>query len=178
MAELTTLARPYARAAFEHALTGNALDEWAAALAVAAAAAAEPKAARLIASPGLSAAEKADALIDICGDALSAEGRNFVRILAENKRLSLLPQVHELFLTLKAQQEQSVDLEVTSAYELSAEETARLADAMGRKLNRTVNITTSVDKALIGGVVIRTADLVIDDSVRGRLAKLSEAMNS
>ena len=178
MAELTTLARPYARAAFEHALAGNALEEWAAALATAAAAAVEPKAARLIASPGMSAADKAEALIGVCADALSAEGRNFVRILAENKRLALLPQVYELFLALKAQQEQSVDLEVTSAFEIGEDEAARLAEVMGQKLNRAVNITTSVDKSLIGGVVIRTADVVIDGSVRGRLAKLSEAMNS
>ena len=79
---------------------------------------------------------------------------------------------------VKSAQEQSVDLEVASAFEIAPEQASRLADAIGRKLQRTVRVSTTVDKTLIGGVVIRTADLVIDGSVRGRLAKLSEAMNS
>jgi len=178
MAELTTLARPYARAAFETALAAGALTNWADALATAAAVSAEPHVAQLIASPGPTAKQKADALIEVCGDALPEPARNFVRVLAENRRLPLLPQVHEVFLALKANQEQAVDLEVNSAYDIAPEQAAQLADAIGRKLKRTVRVSTSVDKSLIGGVVIRTADLVIDGSVRGRLAKLSEAMNS
>ncbi len=178
MAELITLARPYARAAFEKAMATGTLDVWADALANAAAVAAEPRMQQLIASPSLTSARKAEALIDVCGEALPEGVRNFVRVLAENKRLPLLAQVHELFLAFKANQEQSVDLEVTSAFDIAPEQAARLADAIGRKLQRTVWVSTTVDKALIGGVVIRTADLVIDGSVRGRLAKLSEAMNS
>ncbi|MCG3170714.1 MAG: ATP synthase subunit delta [Pseudomonadales bacterium] len=178
MAELTTLARPYAKAAFEQALASATLPAWATALATAAQLAAEPRVAALIGSPSLTAAQKADALIELCGDTLPGQARNFVRVLAENKRLPLLPQVHELFLAFKAAQERSVDLEVTSAFDIAPEQAERLADAIGRKLRRTVRVSTTVDKALIGGVVIRTADLVIDGSVRGRLAKLSEAMNS
>jgi F-type H+-transporting ATPase subunit delta len=178
MAELTTLARPYARAAFEQALAAGALAAWADALATAAAVAAQPRVAQLIAAPGPTPAQKADALIAVCGDALPEAARNFIRVLAENRRLPLLPQVHELFLAFKANQEQAVDLEVSSAFDMPAEQAARLADAIGRKLQRTVRVSTTVDKTLIGGVVIRTADLVIDGSVRGRLAKLSESMNS
>jgi F-type H+-transporting ATPase subunit delta len=178
MAELTTLARPYARAAFEQALAGDALGAWAAALATAAAVAAEPRVAQLIAAPGPTSAQKADALIGVCGDALPEQARNFIRVLAENRRLPLLPQVHELFLVMKANQEQAVDLEVNSAFDIAPQQASQLADAIGRKLKRKVRVSTTVDKSLIGGVVIRTADLVIDGSVRGRLAKLSEAMNS
>jgi len=178
MAELITLARPYARAAFEKAMATGTLDAWADALANAAAVAAAPRMRQLIASPSFTSARKAEALIDVCGEALPEAVRNFVRVLAENKRLPLLAQVHELFLAFKAAQEQSVDLEVTSAFDIAPEQAARLAEAIGRKLQRTVRVSTTVDKALIGGVVIRTADLVIDGSVRGRLAKLSEAMNS
>ncbi len=178
MAELTTLARPYAKAAFEQALATGTLPAWATALASAAHVANDPRVASLVASPSLTAAQKADTLIELCGDTLPAQARNFVRELAENKRLPLLPQVHELILAFKAAQERSVDLEVTSAFDIAPEQAERLADAIGRKLQRTVRVSTTVDKALIGGVVIRTADLVIDGSVRGRLAKLSEAMNS
>jgi F-type H+-transporting ATPase subunit delta len=178
MAELTTLARPYAKAAFEHALKAGALAAWAEALATAAAVAEEPSVKQLISAPALTSARKAEVMIELCGESLPEMGRNFIRVLAENKRLSLLPQVNEQFLALKSQQEQSVDLEVTSAFDITDEQASRLADVIGQKLNRTVRMSTTVDKALIGGVIIRTADLVIDGSVRGRLAKLSEAMNS
>jgi len=178
MAELITLARPYAKAAFEQALAANTLTAWAEALATAAVVASEPRVAQLIAAPGTTSAGKAETLIGLCGEILPEAVRNFLRVLAENKRLALLPQVHELFLAFKSAQEQSVDLEVASAFEIAPEQASRLADAIGRKLQRTVRVSTTVDKTLIGGVVIRTADLVIDGSVRGRLAKLSEAMNS
>ena len=178
MAEFTTLARPYAKAAFAHALAAGALGAWARALATAAAVTADERAAQLLGSPGYTAARKADALIEVCADDLPSDARNFIRVLAENRRLALLPQIHALFLALKTQQEKAVELQVTSAYEIAPEQAARLAHAMGEKLKREVRLSTSVDATLIGGVVIRTDDLVIDGSVRGRLAKLSEAMNS
>lgn len=178
MAELTTLARPYARAAFEHALAGQALGSWSEALATAAAVAGDERAAQLLGSPSFTAAQKADALIGVCGDALPGPVQNFVRVLADNRRLPLLPQIHALFLALKAQQERAVDLQLTSAFEIDPAQGARIAEALARKLQREVRLSTEVDPELIGGVIIRTDDLVIDGSVRGRLAKLSEAMNS
>ena len=138
----------------------------------------DARAAELLGSPSFTAAQKADALIEVCGDDLPADARNFVRVLADNRRLPLLPQIHALFLALKAQQEKAVDLQVTSAYEIAPEQAERLARVMGEKLQRQVRVSTAVDASLIGGVVLRTEDLVIDGSVRGRLAKLSEAMNS
>lgn len=178
MAELTTLARPYARAVFEHALDSNALDAWATALGTAAAVVKQPRVAQLLSAPRLSASEKASAVIDLCGNTLDDSGRNFLRVLGDNKRLPLLPQVHELFMALKANQERIVELNVTSAYTIDAAQAAKLADIMGKRLKRTVHVSTTVDQSLIGGVVVRTDDLVIDGSIRGSLAKLSEAMNS
>jgi F-type H+-transporting ATPase subunit delta len=178
MAELTTLARPYARAAFEHALAGSALGAWADALSTAAAVVSDDRAAQLIGSPSYTVSQKADALIGVCGDSLPEPVQNFVRVLAENRRLPLLPQVHALFMALKAQQERAVDLRLTSAFDIDEAQGARIAEALGRKLQREVRLSTEVDASLIGGVIIRTDDLVIDGSVRGRLAKLSEAMNS
>jgi F-type H+-transporting ATPase subunit delta len=178
MAELTTLARPYAKAAFAHAREAGALDVWARALGIAAAVTSNQRAMQLLGSPAYTATRKADALIDVCGDELPDDAHNFIRVLAENRRLPLLPQIHALFLALKVQQEKAVDLQVTSAYEIAPEQAERLARVMGEKLQRQVNVSTSVDATLIGGVVIRTENLVIDGSVRGRLAKLTEAMNS
>jgi F-type H+-transporting ATPase subunit delta len=178
MAELATLARPYARAAFEHAAAESVLDGWSASLATAAAVIASERMSALLAEPKKTAAQKADAVIETCGDALSAPAANFIRVMADNKRLLLVPQVYEQFEALKAAQEQSVNVTVTSAFELSDDESARLSEALGRKLNRKINMSSEVDSTLIGGVIVRTEDLVIDGSVRGRLAKLSEAMNS
>ena len=94
MAELITLARPYAKAAFEQALAANTLTAWAEALATAAVVASEPRVAQLIAAPGTTSARKAETLIGLCGEILPEAVRNFLRVLAENKRLALLPQVH------------------------------------------------------------------------------------
>ncbi len=178
MAELSTLARPYARAAFEYAREHDALDAWSEQLATAAAVVAEPGMAALLDNPSLTDTQQAQALWDVCGDALGAAARNFVAILAANKRLALLPEIHSQFAEFKANQEKSVDVEVVSAFELDDATRDRLAEVLGRKLEREVKVSTSTDSDLLGGVLIRAGDLVIDGSVRGRLNKLAEAMNS
>jgi F-type H+-transporting ATPase subunit delta len=99
-------------------------------------------------------------------------------VLAQNKRLDLLPQITVLFAGYKANFEKSVDVEVVSAFELADEMTQKLAAALGRRLEREVNVHTTTDASLLGGVLIRAGDLVIDGSVRGRLNKLATAMNS
>ena len=178
MAELTTLARPYARAAFDTAPADGQLTEWANALAVAAAVACEQKVKQLLVAPGLTAAQKSAAFADVCGAELSHKFKNFVSVLAENKRLALLPFIQTLFLDLKAQLEKAVNVDVTTAFELSAESKAQLVIALTKKLDRVVTLESSIDKSLIGGAIIRAGDTVIDGSVKGRLAKLAEAMNS
>ena len=102
---------------------------------------------------------------------------NFLSVLAENKRLALLPEIADLFTTFKANFERSVEVEVISAFELEDETTRRLSEALGRKLERSVNVRSTTDSSLLGGVLIRAGDLVIDGSVRGRLNKLAAAMN-
>ncbi len=104
--------------------------------------------------------------------------KNFVSILASNKRLSLLPEIYAQFELLKSNLEKSVDVEVVSAFDLDDAMAAKLAAVLGKKLEREVKVSTSTDNDLIGGVLIRAGDLVIDGSVRGRLNKLAEAMNS
>jgi F-type H+-transporting ATPase subunit delta len=178
MAELSTLARPYARAAFEYARDNNALAEWQSQLATAAAVTLEPAMDGVLNNPALTADQQADTLIEVCGEAVGAAAQNFLRILASNKRLALLPQIHVQFAQFKANQEKAVDVEVISAFDLDSAVSERLAQVLGKKLERDVNVSTTTDSELLGGVLIRAGDMVIDGSVRGRLNKLAEAMNS
>jgi F-type H+-transporting ATPase subunit delta len=178
MAELSTLARPYARAAFEYARDNNAVAAWAEQLATVAAVTLDSALEAILNNPSMTAEQQAQTVNDVCGDALSAEVRSYVAILAANKRLPLLPEIYSLFAQFKANQEKSVDVEVISAFELSDATKDKLAEALGKKLEREVKVSTSTDDGLLGGVLIRAGDLVIDGSVRGRLNKLAEAMNS
>jgi len=178
MAELSTLARPYARAAFEVALQDNALDSWSSMLGMSAAVAAQDAVRAMLTDPSLSTERVAGAFIEILGESLEAKGQNFIRLLAENKRLVLLPEISGLFDTLKANQKKSVDVEITTAFEVSSEISDKLAKALQDRLQREIRLATSVDATLIGGAVIRAGDTVIDSSVRGKLKKLAEAMNS
>lgn len=178
MAELTTLARPYAKAAFEVALAGNALDAWSKMLTTSAAVAGDDVVSSLLKSPALTSEQVTDSFLQVCGDELDDKGKNFVRLLAENKRLVLLPQISQLFEVLKANQEKSVDVDITSAFEISSDISSKLAQSLKTRLQREINMVTRVDQSLIGGVVIRAGDTVIDSSVRGKLSKLAESMKS
>lgn len=178
MAELNTVARPYTKAAFEYALGKGSLDQWAKMLSLCAAVAQDEAMARVLANPALTSEQKASALIGVCDDGLDEAGRNFVSLLAENRRLPLLPEILAQFAQLKANQEKSVDIDVTTAFELDEQQQQKLTQAIGTKLGRDVKMTSQVDKTILGGIIIRSDDLVIDGSVRARLAKLAEAMSS
>ena len=178
MAELITLARPYAKAAFEVAMVDSGLENWSKMLAVVASIADNEVVAAMLSSPSLAAEQLAQSLIDVCGDELDGKGQNFIRLLAENKRLSLLPEISTLFEILKANQERAVDVEITTAFEISSEVSNQLAEALKTRLQREINLSTQVNQSLIGGAVIRAGDTVIDSSVRGKLTKLAESMNS
>ena len=178
MAELSTIARPYAKAAFEYARDSKQLAQWAEQLATAAAVVADKDLQVALNDPSLTATQQADILCDVCGDALGAQGRNFIAVLAANKRLALLPEIYLLFAQYKANQEKTVDVEVISAFDLADTARDKLADVLGKKLERQVNVRTSTDSHLLGGVLIRAGDLVIDGTIRGRLNKLAAAMNS
>ena len=178
MAELSTIARPYAKAAFEYARDNRQLPLWDEQLATAAAVAADKGLQAALGDPALTAEQQAAILCGVCGDALGAQASNFIAVLAANKRLSLLPEIHSLFAQYKANQEKSVDVEVVSAFDLADTARDKLAAVLGRKLERQVKVRTTTDRNLLGGVLIRAGDLVIDGSVRGRLNKLAAAINS
>ena len=178
MAELSTLARPYAKAAFGFAREHSVLAQWSEQLATAAAVAADQGMDSILDNPSLTNEQQAQTLVDVCGDAMGGEVQNFVSILSSNKRLTLLPEIYSQYELYKANLEKSVDVEVVSAFDLDDATAAKLANVLGKKLEREVKVSTSTDKDLLGGVLIRAGDLVIDGSVRGRLNKLAEALSS
>ncbi|GAA3963036.1 F0F1 ATP synthase subunit delta [Allohahella marinimesophila] len=179
MAQSMTLARPYARAAFEKAKQDGSIDQWSTALLSLASYVEQDQVRDFIVHPGLSQDAQAETLLQLSGDDVRGdEITNFLSMLAQNDRLVVLPEISALFEQHKAEQEQSLDVSVTSAFELSDQEKETLASALKTKLNKNIQLTTTVDKALIGGVVIHAGDMTIDGSVRGRLQKLSETMGS
>lgn len=178
MAELTTLARPYAKAAFEFARAEKDLQGWSDALSQAAAVSQHKSVVALLDAPNLTAVDKGKKFCEVCGDTLNGKQGNFIAVLSDNNRIDLLPQVSELFEQFKANQEKTVDVDIQTAFEISGDLEQKLASTLKEKLDRDVALTTTVDKSLIGGALIRAGDTVIDGSAKGRLAKLSEAMNA
>ena len=177
MAELLTVARPYAKAAFEYARDHEALDSWSKALGFLSAAVANSDVRRLLGSPKLENDKKVALLADMLPEQ-STDVSRFLDTLADQGRLMALPFIAEQFEHLRADHEQRVEVLVTSAYELDSQQQTKLANALKKRLNREISITTQVDKALIGGVILRAGDTVIDGSVRGRLNRLSEALTA
>lgn len=178
MADLTTLARPYAKAAFEVAMADRALQKWSSMLSVAANVSSIDTVRAVLSSPTVTTQQLAATLINLCGEELDQKGRNFISLLAENKRLALLAEIQAIYEGLRANQEKSVDVEVTTAFAISDAVADKLAAALKKRLQREIKLSSKVDSDLIGGAVIRAGDTVIDNSVRGKLNKLAEAMNS
>lgn len=178
MATITTLARPYAKAAFEFAGSAAALDAWSGMLALTAAIATDPAFVERMRDPALTRERKADDLLMVCEGRVDEEFGNFIRTLADNDRLLLIPDIAELFEQYKAEHDRSITVEVESAFELSDDQQRTLATALTKRLDRTVTPHVTINPSLIGGVLIRAGDLVIDGSVRGKLAKLAEALKS
>ncbi|NWN90360.1 F0F1 ATP synthase subunit delta [Marinobacter adhaerens] len=178
MAELTTLARPYAKAAFDAAKEQNAIAAWGQALAFMSSLAADGAVKNILANPGLSEERKAELFFDIAEEQTPEALRNFLLILAESKRLALLPEISALFDLYRADLERTLNMKVSTAFEMTEKEQQQLAEALSRKLERKVALETAVDRSLIGGVVVNTGDLVIDASVRGKLAKMANALGS
>jgi F-type H+-transporting ATPase subunit delta len=129
-----------------------------------------------IASPHVASERLAQAFIDICGDSLDAGGQNFLRVVADNRRLDFLPEIAVLYEHLRAEAEGSIDAEVITAYALSDAQQEALAAALSKRLQRQVNLTCKVDETVLGGAIIRAGDLVIDGTAVGKLNRLATAL--
>lgn len=176
MAEKTTIARPYAKAAFEFAFQTKKLREWSNALAFVALVAEDPRMAALIRSPRITRERTAELFIELGGERLNAEVRNFIQTLAENRRLDLLPEITVLFEQYRAEAERAVEVRLISAAPVSDEQKRKFAASLKERLKRNVELKVETDPSLLGGAVIRAGDMVIDGSVRGRLSQLAAVL--
>jgi len=176
MAEPSTVARPYAEAAFKLADASGSLAKWSQMLAGLAQMGQDERVRAAVADPNLADAKVAGLFISVLS--LSGDAENFVRVLAENGRLELLPQIREQFEALKNQREGVVEAEVHSAFELSEAQVSELQQRLEKKTGRKVRTKIVVDKGLIGGVKIVIGDKVIDGSARAQLAALETALKA
>ena len=176
MAEVSTVARPYALAAFKQAKDEKKLGEWSEMIEALALIVSDPLMKGLIANPSVKRDQLADLIIDVAGKALSDTGKNFVRVLAERNRLKYLPEARRIFEQERADFEGRSKVEVTSAFELDDDQKKKIISAMSKRLGTEVDLSVTVDDALIGGVVIRAGDLVIDASLRGRMSRLANTL--
>lgn len=177
MSDALTLARPYARAAFELARADAGLAAWAGKLAFAAQVASDPRVAALFGDPRVAQADLA-AVVSPEGEPADSAFARFIGLLAENHRLPVLPEIGALYEGYKQEAERVLKVNVRSASPIGADEAAKLKDALRRRFGRDIEIEQSIDASVLGGAVIDAGDVVIDGSVRGRLARLEQALAS
>jgi F-type H+-transporting ATPase subunit delta len=173
MADRSTIARPYAKAAFRQATASSQLDRWSSLLDRAAATVSDARVASLIGNPRVTPEQVADLVTSVAGENLNEQESNFLRVLADNRRLRILPDIARLFQAMKDDAEGTVDVTVTSAAVMQDSEREQIAAALAKRFGRKVRVHTSVDPALIGGAVVRAGDLVIDGSIKSRLERMA-----
>jgi F-type H+-transporting ATPase subunit delta len=176
MAEAATIARPYARAAFDAAGRHGGLAKWGTLLAKAAAVVSDERVAALLGNPHVRAQELVGLVLELAGGEGDEPARNYVQLLADNRRLALLPEISAQFDQLRADFESTADVTVTSALPLTPEQAGKLSAALSKRLGRTVKLHAEVDPSLIGGAIVRAGDFVMDGSLRGRIERLAGAM--
>ncbi|OOF65729.1 F0F1 ATP synthase subunit delta [Rodentibacter sp. Ppn85] len=175
MSELTTIARPYAKAAFDFAIEKSAVEKWAEMLSFVSAVI-ENETVKTLLNSVSSAQKLADTVISICGEQLDQYGQNFIRLMAENKRLSAIPAVFNEFKHYVEDHQAIAEVNVVSAQPLNVAQIEKITAAMEKRLARKVKLNCNVDSSLIAGVVIRTEDFVIDGSSRGQLTRLANEL--
>lgn len=177
MSDLITAARPYARAVFELAKSTSKQAAWSDVLELLSAVVSNNDMMLAQDSPRLNAEQKAQLLIDVCGNKLDATQQNLVRMLVENGRIRLLPDICALYEVMRAEAESKIEATVTSAHVLNDAQQQAIIAALKKKLGCEVTLVTNTDPSLIGGVVIRAGDLVIDGSAQAKLVSLGQALS-
>lgn len=172
----TTLARPYAKAAFEYALMHKALQAWSTFLQTAAAIISDDNIARVLHDPRTKSAELAEFILEVCRVESGSGMQNFIKLLTVNRRLSVLPDIERFYEIYRSEVERQIDVKVTSAFPLTSAEQKQIAETLESQQDQRVVLHCDIDKTLLGGAVIRMGDVVIDGSVRGKLARLATAM--
>jgi F-type H+-transporting ATPase subunit delta len=173
MAELTTIARPYAEAAFRLAREENALPKWSEALRLLTEIAADPRIGRALENPKLTAADKESLLLSVCGERLDKASRNFVRVLVESDRMAVVPQIRMLFEALKNEADGVARARIDTAFPLTDAQLDELTAALAKRFGRKIEATVNVDPALGGGARISVGDTVIDGTIQAQLAAMA-----
>jgi F-type H+-transporting ATPase subunit delta len=176
MAEAISVARPYAVAAFDEASKLGDLKGWSAMLLSAAEAVVNTEVHALITSPRVTPGQLEDLMLALCGGKVSATERNFIKLLVESQRLILLPEIAAMFESMRAEAEKSVDVVVTSAFDLNEAQKQKITAAMKKRMGRDIRLSCETNRELLGGIIIRAGDKVIDGSARTRLSELANAL--
>ncbi|MGI2261346.1 F0F1 ATP synthase subunit delta [Shewanella sp. GXUN23E] len=177
MAELTTIARPYAKAAFDFAVEHQAVEKWSEMLSFAALVS-ENESMQPLLTGGMASNQLVNLFISVCGEQVDKHGQNLLKVMAENGRLGVLPAVAKLYAEFRNEWAKEIEADVVSAVELTQEQQQQISVSLGKRLARKVKLNCSIDAGLIAGVIITAGDLVIDGSVRGKLNRLSDKLQS
>jgi len=176
MAEKSTIARPYAQAAFDVAKEKGDLKGWSEMLQLMAAVSSDASMQDMIGNPSIEREKIIDIILGVCANNLNDAGKNYVKVLAHNDRLNVVNEIAERYEEHRAEAEKTVEAEVTSAFSLSEAQIKQVTDALKKRLGREVNLVTKIDDTIVGGAIIRAGDLVIDGSVSGQLEKLATTL--
>ncbi|MGR8979626.1 MAG: F0F1 ATP synthase subunit delta [Gammaproteobacteria bacterium] len=176
MSELATLARPYAAAVFKRAKETGSTGKWSESLAFIATVLKDKNISAIVDNPKISNDRKSALMLDICSERVDPEGANFLKLLVQNKRLNLMSYIAGFYEEYKARDEGYIEVDVFSAYTLTKEAKDQLASSLEKSLSKKVHMNVTVDKSLIGGVLVRAGDRVIDGSIRGQLKQMQKAL--
>lgn len=177
MSELTTAARPYAKAVFELAESSGSLDTWSEQLGAMASIVSADGSAELLNNPKINSEQKVDTFVELASGSLNDQSVNLLKSLGENNRFALLPDMASLFETMKSESQGEVEGEIIAAAAMSDTQESAIVGALEKRLGRKVKLVTKIDETLLGGAVIRIGDLVIDGSLHGRFQKMKAAMS-
>jgi F-type H+-transporting ATPase subunit delta len=173
MAELATIARPYAEAVFRLAKEENGLPAWSEALALVVAIYEDPQMQAAMANPKVTPADIERLMLAICGERVDGVARNFIQLLVHNRRLGVLPEIRNLFEKLKLEDEGKLDAKISSAFPLDEAQKASVVTLLSSRFKRRIDATVTVDPDLIGGIKVEVGDKVWDASVRGKLQAMA-----
>lgn len=177
MSDLTGIARPYARAVYELAKEKDSFDKWTDMMTFLSAVVQDESMIEALDSPKMTEAQKADLLEAVSEGQVDDQGKNFINVLSENDRLSLIPEICTLYEAYRDEDKGVIEAEVISAQALSKDDEKKLAAALNKRLGCEVKIVSKVDESLLGGAIIHAGDLVIDGSIQGRLGELATALS-